>query len=385
MKNTWWVTKDDLIDEQADVIELPMDGSYLVTGPPGSGKTNLLLLRANYLTLAKRPNIAVIVFTRTLSEFIRAGASQYDFPPDRVHTCNSWMLSLLKDYGKIPKLPDDFEERRSALLNALIETIQERKLENLYDVVLLDEAQDYWPNEINIFRRLAKDLFVVADPKQKIYGGKNPVAGIEKFVDKAVCLKHHFRNGLRICRLADSIAKDRKGYEPMEPTSNYDEAKWPSRVDEHESLDLPKQIEKLLTKLDLQLKAYPGELVGICCPRKSQVAVVWEAIQDSKYASLSVLQQYKSHSYFDENTQICVSTCHATKGLEFRALHFAGADKLRGMPRRRNVAFTTVTRAKTSLDIYHDRELPAFFAGALAKLNPANELPNLGDLFGQGE
>lgn len=62
MSETWWISENELTPEQKQVILLPLEGSHLVLGPPGSGKTNLLLLRANYMVRAGHTNIAVVVF-----------------------------------------------------------------------------------------------------------------------------------------------------------------------------------------------------------------------------------------------------------------------------------------------------------------------------------
>jgi superfamily I DNA and RNA helicase len=91
VEDTWWRTIDDLIGEQRDVIGLPLDGSFFILGPPGSGKTNLLLLRANYITLSGYPNISIVVFNRTLREFIRAGGPHYDFDPNNVVLVDSFL------------------------------------------------------------------------------------------------------------------------------------------------------------------------------------------------------------------------------------------------------------------------------------------------------
>jgi superfamily I DNA/RNA helicase len=56
--DAWWRELQELREEQRDVIALPPEGSFLVNGPPGSGKTNLLLLRANYLANTEHSNLA---------------------------------------------------------------------------------------------------------------------------------------------------------------------------------------------------------------------------------------------------------------------------------------------------------------------------------------
>ena len=58
MDETWWRSPDQLDPDQQEIVSLPLEGSHLVVGPPGSGKTNLLLLRASYLARAGFPNIA---------------------------------------------------------------------------------------------------------------------------------------------------------------------------------------------------------------------------------------------------------------------------------------------------------------------------------------
>ena len=46
MNKSWWKSKDELDNDQKAFIRLAPQGKHLLVGPPGSGKTNLLLLRA---------------------------------------------------------------------------------------------------------------------------------------------------------------------------------------------------------------------------------------------------------------------------------------------------------------------------------------------------
>ena len=88
---------------------------------------------------------------------------------------------------------------------------------------------------------------------------------------------------------------------------------------------------------------------------------------------------------FEEDVRICVSSLHAAKGLEYRALHVLSCENFARRPLRRFLAFTAITRAKTSLYMYHSGELLRFLDHAIASLEPDPALPSIGELFGDGE
>ena len=116
MNETWWVEETDLDEDQRKVIGLARDGSHMIIGPPGSGKTNLLLLRANYLCKSDKPNVLILVFTRALREFIAAGAEKYLFSPSKIQTYNGWAIRLLAEHGVEIKKFGDFNEERNYLI-----------------------------------------------------------------------------------------------------------------------------------------------------------------------------------------------------------------------------------------------------------------------------
>jgi superfamily I DNA and RNA helicase len=380
--STWWVKEGELIAEQKTVIALPLAKSHLVVGPPGSGKTNLLLLRANYMTLAGEPDICIIVFTKTLQEFIAQGSKQYKFAVDRIKTCAKWQREFLYSYGVKIDVPDDFNKQRDYLYEQMVTLVEGKKLKKVYDAILLDEAQDYRPHEIELFARLAKKLFVVADQRQKIYRGKDSLETIQALIKSQHTLQHHFRNGERICKLADLIGRDTEDYEPMLPTSNYDNKARPSTVDYARCATLKSQAERIISRLDTQLKAYPDELIGILCPRNEEVDAVWEEIKASPFAAQAMLQKSGEHGSFSPDKTIVVGTIHSAKGLEFRSLHIAAAESLKKFQYQRNIAYTAVTRAKTSLSIYYTDSIPGFLEKALRSMEPLPDLPKIADTFG---
>lgn len=322
MNGTWWVDPGQLDDDQMDVVKLGRDGNFLILGPPGCGKTNLLVLRANYLSAADRPDIIILVSTRTLREFLASGAINYQFPADKIQTHNEWAKRLLRENGVQLETSEDYKTEMRSLFTQIKELIEEKKIYELYDAIFLDEAHDFTKEEIDIFFRLGKNVFAVADSRQKIYDNEDPIEYIKSQVDETKDLKFHYRNGLDICRLADEITKATQIYNSLEDTSNYDESAFPSTVQHRRCVSLTEQCEKALVSLETQLEAYPNEMIGVICPRRLDLPEIRSFFSTSSISTRCVFQDpEEGYSRFDPEKPICVCTLHGAKGLEFRALH----------------------------------------------------------------
>lgn len=384
MKDTWWVDPDQLDDDQREVLELPLGRSYLVLGPPGSGKTNLLTLRANYSVLAGRSNVGVVVFTRVLRQFIAAGTVHYAFEPGLVTTSQRWMTEFLRRHGEnvsdIREL--SFEDARSALIDRMRETVARRHLQRSVQTLLIDEAQDLLEDELAVLSEVAEDLFVVADDRQQIYRKGDPLSVLR---DRALLrtLRHNYRNGLAICAAADRIAIRDSSYVSLENTSNYDEHANPSTVDIAPCADLVAQAVAIIDRLKTQLKAYPGMLLGVLAAQRRDLKAFWSVLQASELGSYATWLKSDEEVIFDAARPICVSTIHSAKGLEFRCVHLLAAERLGTVPHGVNLAYTAVTRAQTSLSVYHSAYLPPFLRVALQSSIPSGDVPSLDRVFGK--
>jgi hypothetical protein len=283
MKETWWIKEEQLDDDQKAFASLGPDDSHLLIGPPGCGKTNLLLLRASYMYLAGHQNVAVLVFTRTLQEFVTQGSAAYQLPEGIVLTLNNWQWNFLRQYGaKLTPEGDTFEEKRAFAAAEVAKLIESKKIGNVYDAIFLDEAHDYLPVEIQSFDKLGRIVTAAADIHQKLYSGE-VMDDLRKIADHVHELRYHYRLGQKICRLADGVKKNSEGYLPLLPTCNYNEAARPSSVEVFSCKSLDEQVEKVLEKLQIQLKAYPEELIGILCPRVEELEKMWEIVANSEF------------------------------------------------------------------------------------------------------
>jgi superfamily I DNA/RNA helicase len=383
MDETWWKTPEQLDEDQTAIISLPLGGSHLIVGPPGSGKTNLLLLRASYLARAGQPNIAVITFNRLLREFLATGSESYPFEPERIQTFRTWGVEKIRAHGDEVDTRGDFDTVMARIVQGLVDLKGRAGPEAQYDCILIDEAQDYTTREIEMMRYFAKDIFAVGDNNQRIYENDGALNYLGTFCNQPRPLRYHYRNGMAICRLADGMMNDADN--TLVSTCNYDEAKYPCTVQRHSLLDLKAQVAKALPELRTQLVAYPGEWIGVLAPLKDDVGEIYEMLSASDIGDRVQLQKYEDgYDELDHSRPIVVSTMHSAKGLEYRAAHLFAFDTItKHRQNNQRLAYTAVTRAKTSLAIYHHRAIPGYMEKGLVAAHGAPIVtPKVADLFG---
>ena len=371
MDRTWWRSARELDQDQRAIIEISTDyGNHLVTGPPGCGKTNILLLRASYLRSAGFGNCAILVFTKTLREFIATGSSQSAamLPPDRIQTHASWTLRLLGRLGRQFELSREdlsYDEARAERHQALERAVQEAGLgHDYYDSILLDEAQDYWACEVELLSRLTRRLFAVGDRRQRIYSRNEGIQAARGVGCNEMQLRNHYRMGREICRVADRLLPT-EGEDRLEQYCQYDEHELPSRVSVHPEEDVQRQLARLKASLDEQVRAYPDEWLGVLAVRRETRDTVAEFLRETELGENVILQSEEADDRsFDPERRVVVSTLHSAKGTEFRSVHLIAADDFPYYTREK--AFTAVTRAKTTFDVYHSRTLEGALESALA-------------------
>lgn len=209
MDGSWWVGEDDLKGEQKDAVTaIPIDESYLIVGSPGSGKTNVLLLRSKYLRAKGKSRIRFVTFTATLRNFVQRGGIQYKINPEEVVTAVHLFGELLADNDEsLPHIEGEkFIQYRNRLASAAGNLLDKSPgLEGRFDVLLIDEIQDYTAAEIKVLFRLSAVIIGAGDENQRIYQEGGAIQVFEGLVAKKVTLPRHFRNGKKICLVADAI------------------------------------------------------------------------------------------------------------------------------------------------------------------------------------
>ncbi|EGD08864.1 UvrD-helicase domain-containing protein [Xanthomonas vesicatoria] len=317
MITSWWKSKDDLDPTQLEFINLPAKGRYQLEGPAGSGKTNLLLLRAQFVAGQGDKNVLVVTYTKSLSRFLRSGLVATGFiEDDQVRTFHSWARKHVKLYlNKDIVDGGDFDEAtRKATVELLREANKKIPTKKLISSVFIDEAQDLTTEEIECLAEISDNICVCGDIKQSIYH-QTGLNGAETLGLTKYTLSNHYRIGHRIARVADRIIAPSSAAESLEATSNYNEKKLgKSTAELHRLPDRDAQFEKMLEILNVQVSAYAGDRIGVLCGKRSTAEEVFGRLLASDLGTTSCSHLIEGTD-FSNDAQIHVMTMHSSKGV----------------------------------------------------------------------
>ncbi|MGM9319282.1 AAA family ATPase [Deinococcus aquaticus] len=154
-------------------MESPTRKHRIILGPPGSGKTQVMLHRAQHLQRLGLRKYHLFTFNNTLKDYISDAVKFLDLEPEAVSTADQLFHALYLQHinrrilwNKETKTPD-FSRVRAELLQAL----QDQRIPApMYDFALVDEAQDLTATTLRIISLLAKHVTVFMDGKQQLYG-----------------------------------------------------------------------------------------------------------------------------------------------------------------------------------------------------------------------
>lgn len=357
MNKNWFRSVKELDDDQKAFIRLPPHGRHSLIGPPGSGKTNLLLLRAEFLAGTGEKNVLIVTYTRALADFIRTGIGAAGLiSPHQIKTYHSWAADhIFQNLGQpaLAKGIDFDEEARAEILALVKKASQKLPTTKLFSAIFVDEAQDLTCDELEALLSLSDNVCICGDGRQGIYN-RDGLSIAKKMGLQEHSLKCHFRIGQRIARVADRLMPPESGTNGLEATSNYNPiALGESSASLHSLGSRADQFEKMIERIRVQLDAFNGETIGVFCGKKETLAELRARFDATDLAGNVTVHGVDADSTFMGGRSIHVMTLHAAKGTEFRAVHLYATEELAEFPlNRRRLGFTAITRAKTALNAY---------------------------------
>lgn len=193
---------EDLSKEQDLIYNLDLDGNYLVSGPPGTGKSVMALYRAQVLAFDERePH--VLMFSNVLQQYTSGAAAEVDIA-GHVTTFHKWFWAFWKaQYRTSPPTMTgnsysvDWDEVPQRFLS------KPPDVGSLADLIV-DEGQDLALGFYRIARFIARNITVFADENQQLWDENTTLMEIETAIGAAehLQLRRNYRNTAEIAAVA---------------------------------------------------------------------------------------------------------------------------------------------------------------------------------------
>lgn len=211
--------------KQLEIIYEPNKKQQRIKGVVGSGKTTVLAARAVQAHKRSKGNVLILTYNITLKNFIRDKISNvrenFGWENFVISNYHLFINSELNNLAIPIKVPDGFNEYTDEQKDKFFEKeyysnkqlfIDNKDKIKPYDVILIDEIQDYrraWMEIIKeCFLSENGEYVLFGDVKQNIYNNKTEGKDVSTNVKGVTQLKNCFRSDFKIKDLAILYQKD---------------------------------------------------------------------------------------------------------------------------------------------------------------------------------
>ena len=343
----------ELSKEQDEINDLPLDGNWLVTGPPGTGKTVMALYRTEMLDEQDR-KVLVLMWSRLLKMYVQEAREELNLDENQVANFDAWFKGYWRRHfgGDPPHFPSslfdyDWKEIHQVLNDEGIPT-------DTPDFII-DEGQDL-PKEFYIFsRELCDHLTVFADEDQRIFETGSNVETIKLYagIEESYELRTNYRNSRQIAEFAQDNFYD--GPEDLLPDL-------PSRDGPEPAIKAFDTWKESADQIANHITNFSDNTVGVFLPKKSWVKKFAEYLEEKLGADRvqQYFYRYPDPFQIDFTAPGAVVTfLRNSKGLEFDTVFVCEIQRIRlepTSPDTRNLLYVLSSRARNDLQFHYSGE-----------------------------
>lgn len=321
-RRSFYVKDSELDDYQVKVINKKSDNSCIIKGCAGSGKSILALWKAKQIQDQHKGTFLYIVFTKALMQYMADGIREVGIASRNVDYFWHW-------------------QNRAGCPGA--------------DYIIVDEAQDFSKEDIELFRSKAhKALLLYGDSAQQLYTfiqDKQTVSmeDIQYFTKLPVeQLVFNHRLPKKIARVAQYLNSERDELEERcteEGTEKPKILEYGSVVDEYDA------IISLINNKHM-------EDVGILFRNNDQVEAAYDYFKEHGMPNVEAKYgKFINLNFASDNPKMM--TYHSSKGLQFENVFIPECNV--DNEDDRNPLYVAITRTYHSLYIMHSGNLSSFF------------------------
>lgn len=331
--------------QQEQVARSIGEGHRVIHGAAGSGKTMILIFRAQQLAAAARPDqpVLVLCYNRALAGRIQAQLRERGVDERvQVRTFHGWCEDLVRSYQidvPVPRAADDYPDALARAVERSVETGLVPA--GQYTALMIDEAHDFEDGWLRVAARMVspatRSLLVLYDDAQSIYQHKRrgfnfASVGIEARGRTSI-LRLNYRNTAEVLALALHCAQGLIGGPPgdedevarVEPASAGRRGPLPVLVQARGEREEAEAVaERIAQALGSGLA--PSDC-AVLCRAKYLMRPIEQALTQRGISVQSMGAQ--AYRRFDWQAQsVKIVTLHSAKGLEFPFVAIAGLQAL---------------------------------------------------------
>lgn len=387
---------------QSNVARTLRAGHQLVKGPPGSGKTLILVQRCKHLFLhhSHGKRILLLCYNLALASFLKRLVQEQGVATGK-NGAQVWHFFELCSRVTGQTVEYDYKPSDEAFqyYQYIVEETErvidkgESQIE-AFDVILVDEGQDFDDAQLRIVRGLLRDggdLVIALDAKQDLYNPGRKLRGTWKSLGievsgRVTTLQSVYRSTRTLGAFCDLFVRKGPVDEVAESDQTQPDLPFPSRpgvsgtppelvaCTSHEALiknllrDLAQSIDRdgycrgeiavIYDDKNYEPSAAPS---GFRYGDRSLGESLAEAIESAGIPVQWVSQDVHSKRLFDvTRDSVVLSSVHSAKGLDFDLvylIHPGWPDTTRAEIRRRiEPTYVAMTRAKFRLVVLYERE-----------------------------
>ena len=164
------ITINDLDSSQRRIVNMrPFDSSMYVSGPPGSGKTSVAILRTKMILDNGFSNVMFLLYNHSLYGYLNKIFSKMKITNSiNIQTKDQFFYRLAMNMGCHNNNYEPYEVKYAGWLRAIM-SASDSSLPSC-QLLIMDESQDFSDAELAILKRMSKKMLALADFDQQLYG-----------------------------------------------------------------------------------------------------------------------------------------------------------------------------------------------------------------------